>query len=270
LTIQTNRTLGGIGACFTLIGAVSSVFSLVRFAYPSSAAASLLYTVVSGIVGFLAFIGFILFLIAMYGFSKDYSEPKIFNYILWGIVVTIIAAVIAMFILIAIVLANITSIIPGTNPSTTSPTQITNTMLSYISPFIAIIGFVGLINIVFNVKAFNLLADKSKVPLFKGAAKVLLAGGLVSIVLGIVIAAMASYGLLSFDALLIVAVPGGLVQYVAWLLLAISFLRISAPPTQPLTSPSASTIGGQVKYCINCGAENQIDAAYCTKCGKKQ
>jgi uncharacterized membrane protein len=270
LTIQTNRTLGGIGACFTLIGAVSSVSSLIRFAYPNSAIANLTYTAVSGIAGFLAFIGFILFLVAMNGFSKDYREPKIFDYIIWGIIITIVAAVIAGAILILIVFANFASIFPNLSQSTPSSTQIPSQISSYISPFFAIIGFVSLINIVFNVKAFNLLANKSNVPLFRTAAKVLLAGGLVSIVLGIVFAAMASYGLLSFDTLLIVAVPGGLVQEIAWLLLAMSFFRISPPATQTVTSSNPPTFSGQARFCSSCGAENKLDANYCTRCGKKQ
>jgi uncharacterized membrane protein len=261
--------LGGIGACLTLIGAVSSVSSLIRYTYPNSGVANVAYSAISSIFGSLAFIGFILFLIAMYGFSRDYGEHKIFNYILYGILFSIVAAVIVGIIAFVIIFANIGSIIPNVNTSTNSPTQITDIVLTYLGPVFAIIGFVGLINIIFNVKAFNLLADKSKVPLFRTAAKVLLAGGLLTIALGIVFAITAASGAASLDTLAIATVPGGLVQDIAWLLLAIAFFRIKAPPTQTFTPSNIPIVSVQLKYCPNCGTPNQIDAIYCTHCGRK-
>jgi uncharacterized membrane protein len=265
LAIQSNRTFGGIGAILTVIGAVSSVSSLIRYAYPNSTAANLAFSVVSSLFGFAAFIGFILFLIAMYGFSRDYGEHKIFNYILYGIIYTIVAAVIVGIIAIAVVIANI---IPTLNTST-SPTQIQDMTLTYLSPVFAAIGIVALIYIVFIVKAFNLLGDKSQVPLFRTAAKVLLAGGLVTTVIGIIFAVLAAFGSLSLESLAIIAVPGGLVQDVAWVLLAMAFFRIKAPPPQTFTPTYVQTAPVQVKYCPNCGTPNQTDTLYCTHCGQK-
>lgn len=194
MSIQTNKTLGEIGACFTVIGAVSGISSLIQYAYPDSAAANLAFSAVSGIIGVFGFVGFILFFIAMYGLSKAYGEHRIFSYILWGIIITIIAAIITAAIFIVALLFNLPSIIPSFNPST-SQTEITTIMLTYLAPFFAVIGFVSLINVVFNVKAFNLLADKSKVPLFRTAAMVLLAGAFLTLALGIVLAVLASLGL---------------------------------------------------------------------------
>lgn len=269
MTVQTNRTLGGIGACLTVIGAVSSVSSLLLYAYPNSSAVTLAYSAITSIVGSLSFIGFILFLIAMYGFSKDYNEHRIFNYILYGIIVTIIAAVIVGVIAIIIIFANLGSIIPNFNSSTNSPTQITDMMNTYLSPIFAIIGLVGLIYVIFNVRAFTLLSDKSQVPLFKTAAKVLLAGSLLTIVVGVVFAALAYSGLTSINAFTVVAIPGGLVQDIAWLLLAIAFFRIKPPTTQSASVTNIPLVSGQPKYCPNCGTPNQIDSTYCTKCGQK-
>lgn len=269
MTIQTNRTLGGIGACLTLIGAVSSVASLLTYAYPNSGPVTLAYSAISSIVGSLSFIGFILFLIAMYGFSKDYNEHRIFNYILYGIIVTIIAAVIVGIIAFIIIFANLGSIIPNFNGLTNSPTQISDMLLNYLSPVLAIIGFVGLIYVIFNVKAFNLLADKSQVPLFRTAAKVLLAGSLLNIVIGVVFAALAYSGSVSINAFAVMAIPGGLVQDIAWLLFAIAFFRIKPTVTQTLTPTYIPTISGQPKYCPNCGTPNQQDATYCTRCGQQ-
>jgi len=269
VTIQTNRTLGGIGAGLTVIGAVSSVASLLTYAYPNSGPVTLAYSAISSIIGSLSFIGFILFLIAMYGFSKDYNEHRIFNYILYGIIVTIIAAVIVGVIGVIIIFANLGSIIPNFNGSTNSPTQISDMMLTYLSPVLAIIGFVGLIYVIFNVKAFNLLSDKSQVPLFKTAAKVLLAGSLLNIIVGVVFAALAYSGSVSINAFTVVAIPGGLVQDIAWLLLAIAFFRIKPPTIQSAAVTNIPSVSGQPKYCPNCGTPNQIDATYCTRCGQK-
>jgi uncharacterized membrane protein len=269
VTIQTNRTLGGIGASLTVIGAVSSVSSLFRYAYPNSGMTNLAYSAISSIVGSLTFIGFILFFIAMYGFSKDYNEHKIFNYILYGIIVTIIAAVIVGVIAFIIIFANLGNIIPNFNSSTNSPTQISDMMLNYLSPVVAIIGFVGLIYVIFNVKAFNLLADKSQVPLFRTAAKVLLAGSLLNIVVGVVFAALAYSGSASLNAFTVVAIPGGFVQDIAWLLLAIAFFRIKPPKTQSAAVTNIPLVSRQLKYCSNCGASNQIDSTYCARCGQK-
>ena len=269
MTIQTNRTLGGIGACLTVIGAVSSVASLLRYAYPNSGAVTLTYSAISTIVGSLSFIGFILFLIAMYGFSKDYNEHRIFNYILYGIIVTIIAAVIVVVIAFIIIFANLGSIIPNFSGSTNSSTQISDMILTYLSPVLAIIGFVGLIYVIFNVKAFNLLADKSQVPLFRTAAKVLLAGSLLNIVIGVVFAALAYSGSVSINAFSVVAIPGGLVQDIAWLLLAIAFFRIKPPTTQSTAVTNIPVVSAQQKYCPNCGTPNQLDSTFCTRCGQK-
>ena len=107
MSIQTNRTLGGIGAYITLIGAVSGVSSLINYAYPNSVAANLAFSAVSGIVGVFGFVGFILFFVAMYGFSKAYGEYRIFSYVLWGLIITIVAGVIAVVIFIAIIFSNI-------------------------------------------------------------------------------------------------------------------------------------------------------------------
>jgi len=112
LAIQTNRTLGGIGAVFSVLGAISSISSVLLYGYPTSPAANLVLALISGVVGLFAFVGFILFLIAMYGFSRDYNEHRIFNYILYGFLCTIVAAIIAVAIVVVIFLSNLGTIIP--------------------------------------------------------------------------------------------------------------------------------------------------------------
>ena len=143
MTIQTNRTLGGIGAIFSVLGIVSTVSSVFLYGYPTSTAVNLSLALVSGVVGLFSFVGFILFLIAMYGFSRDYNEHQnIQLYLVWfscnhcgccnsGVVVVVI------------VLSNLASIIPNLNPSTTTPSQVTSSMLTFMAPFLAVFSFVG-------------------------------------------------------------------------------------------------------------------------------
>ena len=261
--------MGGIAAIFSLLGIVSTVSSVFLNGYPPSTAANLPLSLVTGAVGLFAFVGFILFLIAMNRFSKDYGENRIFSYLVQGLVWTIIAAVVAGVIIVVVFLLNLASIIPSLNPSTTDPSQVTASMLTFLAPAIAVFSIVGLIWVVFNVKAFKLLGAKSGVPLFRTAALVLLAGAVVNIGLEIVFAALTYFGSIGYNTYLLAAIPGGLAQDLAWGLLAIAFFRIRAPPAQTFTPANVPTATGQVKYCPNCGTPNQTDATYCTHCGQK-
>jgi hypothetical protein len=197
-----------------------------------------------------------MFLIAMYGFSKEYGDHRIFNYIIYGIVGTIIAAVVAGVILLVVLLLNFSSIIPSTTPS-------------FISPYVAVFALAGLVWVVFIVKAFNLLGKKSEVPLFRTAAFVLLAGVAIGAVLDIVFAALAYFGSINYNIYMLAGIPGSLVQNFAWALLAIAFFRIKPPTTQSDAINNTLLVSGQPKYCPNCGTPNQIDSTFCTRCGQK-
>ena len=120
----------------------------------------------------------------------------------------------------------------------------------------------------FNVLAFKLLGKKSGVPLFRTGALVLLAGAVVNVAVGIVFAVLTYSGSIDYNTYLLAAIPGGLVQDVAWVLLAMAFFRIKAPPTQTITPSNVPPVAGQMKYCPNCGTPNQTDAAYCTDADK--
>ena len=76
---------------------------------------------VSGIFGALSIVGFLLFLIAMYGFSKDYNEHRIFSNLMYGILFTIIAIVVATVVVMVIVLFNVSTLFPNLGSSTSSP-----------------------------------------------------------------------------------------------------------------------------------------------------
>lgn len=273
MTIESNRTMGGIAAILILIGVVSQVSEVFQFSFPSSSAAYFALSGVSGIVGVLTFIGLILFFIAMYGFSKDYRERGIFSNILNGLIIAIAAGVVAGVFTVIILIINIGKIIPNTS-SSPSTTSVVHALL----PIFPVFAVIGLIWIWFNVKAFHLLGDKSTVALFRTGAKVLLAGAILTVAIAVVFAVVGSYLSLSYSALLLLFIPGGLMQDAAWALLAMAYFRIKPPPPQtpsiyqPLQSAapaSASAVSGQAKYCPYCGAQNPTDALYCTRCGQK-
>ena len=269
MTIQTNRTLGGLGAVFSVLGVVSNISSVFLYGYPTSSGVNMLLALVSGVVGLFAFVGFILFLIAMYGFSRDYNEHRIFNYLLYGFLGTIVAAVIAGIVVVVIVLSNLATIIPNLNPSTTTPSQVSTSMLTSMSPFLAVFSFVGVIWVVFNVLAFRLLGEKSGVPLFRNGALFLLAGAVVNVGVGILFALLVYWGLIDYNTFLLAAIPGGLVQNIAWVLLAMAFFRIKVPPAQPISPSIAVPAAEYMIFCPNCGTPNQADAVFCSRCGQK-
>ncbi len=207
----------------------------------------------------------------MYGFSKDYNEHRIFSYLMYGIVITIVAVVIASVISVLIILFNFAILFPNLSSSSSSqvPSSFSNTF-AWLTP---VFGLVGVIWTVFVIRSFNLLSDKSKVPLFRTGAKVLLAGPIINIVIAILFAAVAfgSHVSISLNALLALLTIGNLVQTVAWVLLAKAYFSIQAPsaPVQVSSPVYAAPVSRQVKYCSNCGAPNQLDAIYCTRCGQK-
>jgi uncharacterized membrane protein len=272
LTVESNRTLGTVAACLTLVGAVGSIASIVRFAYPDSLAVTVAVSGVSSIVGAISFVGFILFLVAMYGFSRDYQERRIFNYILYGIAITIAAAAVAGVVFFAYLMANMSSIISGISPNP-SQSDILASISPYLAPAIGIFGFVSLIYVVFTVRSFNLLSDKSEVPLFRSGARLLLLGAILTIVIAIVVAAVAADAFLSVEGLAVMVLPGGLVQYLGWTVLALAYRRIKPPKPAytSYTAPQTSTVAAsaQGRYCPHCGAPNLPDAHYCGRCGQK-
>jgi uncharacterized membrane protein len=276
LTIQFNRSLGGYGACLVALGIISTVISFFQNLMLNSIGVSLTLSAVSGIFGLLSLIGIILVLVAMSGFASDYHEPKIMSYIWKAIITVIIGVVIIVAIAFILIILNLSTIIPS-NPSNGSTllasSEIATTTERWIAPIFPIAGFVGLISIVFVMRSLNLLGEKSEVSLFRVSGKVLLASILVTIIIGIIFAVISAYVSVPYTSISLVGIPGGIIQEVAWILLAMAYFRIKPPilPTQPFqTVPStALPIYGQVKYCTYCGSQNPHQAVYCTHCGRK-
>ena len=264
MTIESNRTLGGIGALLTLTGVVSTVITIIQSG--NTASTNLASLGISSIIGILTFVGFILFLVSMYGFSRDYGEHKIFRYILYGFLGAIISGVVigAFWLVFTImgVLSNFSSL-----PNDSA--QIQSLLMPYITPIIPVMSVVTLVWIFFNYKAYNLLADKSGVNLFGSAAKIFVLGAAVNLAVSIAFGVLAYNGSISYSTLLLSSAPGAFIQYVAWALMAKGFFSIKAPAVQATTQQTYPTITTPVQYCPGCGAQNQTDSTYCVRCGKK-
>ena len=270
MTIESNRTLGGAAAILMLIGVISQASTAFGYLFPRSTGTAIL-AIIGGLFSIFSFVGFLLFLVAMYGFSKDYQDHRIFSYLLYGIIITIVAAVILLAILVIVILFNLSTLFPNLSSSAPPSSQITSEMSKIFGFVFPLFGLVGIIWVASNVKAFNLLSDKSEVPLFRTGAKVLLGGAIVNIVIAIIFAAVSSYVAVSLSTLLALLTIGGLVQSVAWVFLAMAYFKIRAPvvPVQADSSINIPPVSVQVKYCTLCGAPNQPNAQYCSNCGQK-
>ena len=99
--------------------------------------------------------------------------------------------------------------------------------------------------------AFRLLGTKSMVPLFRTGALVLLVGAVVNVGVGVVFASMLYVGSIGYNTYLLAAIPGGLVQNAAWVLLAIAFFRIKVPSdTNNSRHHMFHPLSVQMKYCL--------------------
>jgi uncharacterized membrane protein len=228
LTVESNRLLGGIAACLIAVGVVSQVVGVVSYSLQLSAMDLALLSA-GGVLGILSFVGFILYLVAMHGFSKDYDENRIFDYVLYGFIIAIVVGIILAVVLIASVFS---SMLINFHVSPPDPSQIASLVTKSVVPFLPAFGIAGLIYVVLNLRAFSLLADNSGVSLFRTGAKVLVAGAVLGVVLELVSAVLFSVDSISYGNMLVLSFPSVLVQDAAWALLAIAFLRIRPQPAQ--------------------------------------
>jgi len=186
-------------------------------------------------LGFISFIGLILFIIAMHQLSQYYNEPIIFRNIIYSIVISIVGAV----VLVAILFAVIASTLMNTVVST--PTAASSFVWAFIIALIVVIAVaiaIGVVSALLYKRAFNKLAEKSGVHSFDTAGLLILIG---------------------------VFIP--IVSWVGWIFATSGFNALKPKPYSPM--PTAPTITTQIKFCLNCGMANNVNAAYCKNCGKQ-
>jgi uncharacterized membrane protein len=214
MTIESNKTLGGIGALLMFIGILPYV----------------------NYFGIIELIGAIMVLVALHGFASYYKEQGIFNNALYGIIAGIVGVVLAVAIGLAIILPSIKDFIlkiypswngdwstisslSGTTPNTA------NISFTDLIPFISAAIIIFVILWVFAIIATFLLrrslkqvAEKSGTGLFSTAGLLLLIGAVLIIIFGL----------------------GLILIWIAVLILAIAFFTMKPQETQPSPMVTAS------------------------------
>jgi len=202
MTLQSNKTLGGVGALLMVI----SPFLVSGF------------TLLAGLVGL------ILVLIAVKGLSDHYKEPSIFNNSLYGVILSIVGVVVFVAALFVTALSFFTNVLgielsaALSDPTAFSNIDWTEAMIldNLMAHVAALVGSLVILFIfvvvaaIFYRKSLTTLAEKTGVGLFGTAGLLLLIGAVLTII-----------------------VIGFLLIWIALILLTAAFFKIRAEPTQP-------------------------------------
>jgi uncharacterized membrane protein len=202
MTLQSNKTLGGVGALLMVI----SPF------------------LVSGFTLLVGLVGLILVLIAVKGLSDHYKEASIFNNSLYGVILSIVGGVVFVAALFVTALSFFTNVL-GIELSTafSDPTAFSNidwaeaivfdNLMAHVAALVGSLLMLFIFVVVaaiFYRKSLTTLAEKTGVGLFGTAGLLLLIGAVLTII-----------------------AIGFLLIWIALILLTAAFFKIRAEPTQP-------------------------------------
>ncbi|MCW4045634.1 MAG: DUF996 domain-containing protein [Candidatus Bathyarchaeota archaeon] len=201
MTLESNKTLGGIGAILMFVGSLVSSYSY----------------------GVITLVGLILVMVALYGLANYYRESGIFNNALYGVITAIIGvllfAVVAVYALFGVFAELGLTISVGTITDWAAAlTQMdwANLGFSILGDFLASILLALVVLFVFVVitaiflrKSLGLLSARTGVGLFGTTGTIILIGAILTII-GI----------------------GLILIWIALLLLAIAFFQIRIPQVQ--------------------------------------
>jgi uncharacterized membrane protein len=270
VTIESNRLLGAVGALLMAVSSISSLVSLTQFFIPTAA-----FGAVGAPFGLLSLVGIILFMIAMNGLANNYKDRGIFeNALYWiitsivGGVVAVVSAVVVAFSVLSSVIGTLMPITPGTPPTTSAVLDALQPYVGYFIPVGVVAFAVGVVSVLFIMRAFNKLAAASGVSLFRTVALLFLAGIAVTGAVGLLAALLIVTGSVGVGAILPPLAVASLVNLAEWALATAAFFRLNLPASSTVT-PAPTVSPAQVKYCRHCGAENRMDAAFCVRCGEK-
>jgi uncharacterized membrane protein len=205
MTLESSKTLGGIGAILMFIGVLPYInyYSIVEL------------------------IGALLVLVALHGFARIYKESGIFNNALYGILAGIVGVVLAAVIGIAVILPNIKDFLLKVFPSWNGNWQTlsslsgmtpntSNISFGDVIPFIvaailviATLWVFAIISTFFVRRSLKQLSARTNVGLFSTAGLLLLIGAVLIFLFGL----------------------GLLLMWIGVLLLAIAFFRIRSQET---------------------------------------
>ena len=213
MTLESSKTLGGIGAILLFIGVIPFVQ----------------YLWVIGLVGI------VLILVALHDLSNYYNAGDIFRNVLYGVVTGIVGIVTAVVVAIAGILANfsnikdfISTLYPGWNgdwstlsgltPDTSNitPTNVLPLITGVIAVVLVVLVIIWIFAIVsafFVRRSLKEVSEKSNVGSFGTAGILLLIGAFLIIIFGL----------------------GLLLMWIAALILAIAFFKLK-PHEQPMAT----------------------------------
>ena len=212
MTLESSKTLGGVGAILLLIG-------LIPFAEQYGS-------------GVIALVGFILVLVALHGLADYYKENGIFDNALYGFIAAIVGVVAAVTAAIYVIFYTsiltdfLYDIYPGWNgkwsslvglrPDTSNITASNlRPVLGAIFLVLVILWIFLVISAFFNRRSLKMLSAKANVGLFSTAGLLLIIGAILAIVL-----------------------IGLVLIWIAVLLIAIGFFQIKSQPEQPVAPPA--------------------------------
>jgi uncharacterized membrane protein len=197
MTLESSKTLGGIGALLVVIGFLG--FFGVAYA------------------GILSLVGAIITLIALKGMADNYNEMGIFNNALYGIIIIIIGVVAA----VAVAVIAIFSAISGLDWTNAAALQAYfmdfNNIYALIGPIVAalVVLFIFMVvAAVFFRKSLTTLAMKSGEKMFDTAGLLWLIGAVLTII-----------------------AVGIILIWIAWILIAVGFFSIKTTAAQPVAQP---------------------------------
>ena len=202
MTLQSNKTLGGVGALLMVI----SPFLVSGF------------TLLAGLVGL------ILVLIAVKGLSDHYKEASIFNNSLYGVILSIVGVVVFVAALFVTALSFFTNVLGiELSAALSDPTAFSNidwteaivfdNLMAHVAALVgslAILFIFVAVAAIFYRKSLTTLAEKTGVGRFGTAGLLLLVGAVLTII-----------------------AVGFLLIWVTLILLTVAFFQIRAEPPQP-------------------------------------
>jgi uncharacterized membrane protein len=201
MTLESDKTLGGVGALLVVIGFLGF------FA--------------SGYVAILALIGMIITLIALKGMADHYSEAGIFNNALYGVITLIIGVVAFIATLVVVILMALSNLdINWSDPTAIQAyfmnfNDIWNIIGTVIVALVVLFVFT-IVSAIFFRKSLTSLSTKSGEKIFETAGLLWLIGAVLTIIL-----------------------VGFVLIGIAWILIAVGFFSIkpTAPPQPPSPPP---------------------------------
>jgi uncharacterized membrane protein len=230
MAVSSNRMLGGIGASLFVVSAFSPLLVFPRlfdfYATGNSTGAASPFLSILGLAGLA---GLILFMVAMKGFSNDYKYAGIFNNALYSVLSGIVVAAVATGLIVAIVLMNFSSLISILNPGSV-PTNLFRSILGFVVPVMPVFSLAGLVQSLFMMRAFNFLAIKSEVRLFRTAGWALVAGSLLVMLLSSVSVLLFFAASISANTAFAIPILGTMISYLAWVFAARAFFNIKESP----------------------------------------